>query len=461
MEYYLYIGKTPAIDPDMKNPVILVITALLLYSPVLSGQEESAKKDTAKTGFNLSGVPAVAYDSDIGFLYGIILNLYHYGDGSRYPAYDHSLYLEWSNTTKGSMKSIMRYDSERLIPGIRTSAEFSYNTEQALDFYGFNGYESLYNSGYRTEDDDDYLSRLFYKMDRKMLLIRTDFMGDIIDDKLKWFAGFEFRNMDMDTVNITKLNKGKSAEDALPPVGGGLFGKYSYDWGIIPAGEINGGTNGILKAGLVFDTRDNEPNPMKGIWTEAQLIWSPSFLGSTDKSFAKYVITHRQYFTIIPEDLNIAYRLSYQGKLGGTMPYYMLPFVFNSPPSWTRDGMGGSKTMRGILRNRVVGDDYLLANLEARWKFVYFRLFNQNFYVALSAFTDAGMVTRPYKLDLTSATPDAEPFFPEEKESLHTSAGAGLHIAWNRNFIVAVDYGRALDPKDGVSGLYIGLDFLF
>jgi hypothetical protein len=31
----------------------------------------------------------------------------------------------------------------------------------------------------------------------------------------------------------------------------------------------------------------------------------------------------------------------------------------------------------------------------------------------------------------------------------------------NENFVVAVDYGMALDPQDGNSGLYIGLDYLF
>ncbi len=40
-------------------------------------------------------------------------------------------------------------------------------------------------------------------------------------------------------------------------------------------------------------------------------------------------------------------------------------------------------------------------------------------------------------------------------------AGAGLHIVMNQNFVVAVDYGRALDKGDGESGLYIGLNFLF
>ncbi len=450
----------------MKKLISAGFLSLVLFPGLLYAQKDSkAEKDTVKTGFNLSGVPAVAYDSDIGFLYGVILNLYHFGDGSRYPRYNHSIYLEWSNTTKGSMKSILRYDSDRVIPGIRTSAEFSYNTEQALDFYGFNGYQALYEGNFTDDEQADsiYLSRLFYKMDRKILLGRVDFTGSIIEDKLKWFAGIEFRNMKMDTVNTTRLNKGKSEEKQLPYIGGGLYGRYADDWGIIPSGQVNGGTNTLLKAGIIFDTRDNEPNPMKGIWSDAVLIWSPAFLGSTSKSYGRLVLTHRQYFTIVPEDLNFVYRLSYQAKLFGEMPYYMLPFYFNSPPSWTRDGLGGSKTMRGILRNRVVGEDYFLANIELRWKFVHFIFLNQNFYLALSAFTDGGMVTGKYEFDKSGipSDPEALKFFTDDPERPHLSAGGGLHIAWNRNFIVAVDYGRTLDKRDGKSGLYIGLDFLF
>ena len=51
----------------------------------------------------MGGVPAIAYDSDIGFKYGALVNLYHYGDGSNYPNYDHSLYMEWSRQTAQKM----------------------------------------------------------------------------------------------------------------------------------------------------------------------------------------------------------------------------------------------------------------------------------------------------------------------------------------------------------------------
>lgn len=451
-------------------PMILAMSVLV--SAHLTAQQESSEltRSNVKTGLIPGGVPAVAYDEDIGFLYGVILNFYHYGDGSRYPRYDHAFYLEWSRTTKGSGKNIFTYDSDKLIPGVRSALELSYLTEQALDFYGFNGNKAFFNYDYINGDSDDYLSRMFYKMDRRMLRLRADFTGDIIQDRLKWFGGLEYYDIRLDTVDTEQLNsKVKSGKDPLPYIDGGLFGLYANDWGILDPDQVNGGKHTLVKAGLIFDTRDNEPNPMKGIWTEAQLIMAPAFLSDSDLGYIRLALTHRQYFTLAAEDLNFAYRLSYQAKLAGNMPYYMLPFVFNSPPNYTRDGVGGSKTVRGMMRNRVVGEDFIYGNVELRWKFLHFKLFKQNFYLALSGFMDGGMVTGEYDVDLSgvgdvvrnSVNITGSTMF-SGNEKLHLGTGAGFHIAMNENFIVAVDYGFPLSDQDGFkNALYIGLDFLY
>ena len=50
------------------------------FTVALMAQEpdtESTSSDKkVKTGFSLGGVPVVAYDSDIGFKYGALVNLY-------------------------------------------------------------------------------------------------------------------------------------------------------------------------------------------------------------------------------------------------------------------------------------------------------------------------------------------------------------------------------------------------
>jgi outer membrane protein assembly factor BamA len=448
----------------MKHKSFLAILAMLIILEAMaSGQSDSVrvakKADKIKKGWNVGPVPAIAFDSDIGFKYGAVVNLFHYGDGSQYPKYRHFLYFEWSRTTKGSGINQFTYDSEYLIPGIRISAEASLPMEQALDFYGFNGYNSYYNADYENDESDDYISRMFYRQERKLTRLKADFQGKITGQEFRWFAGIEYNHAQLRTVNIDKLNKGKDEKDKLPDVPL-LYDKY-VEWGLIPSDQANGGHTTLLKVGAVYDTRDIEANPMKGMWTDLQFLLAPGFLGNGDLAYVRMALTHRQYFTLAPQVLSLACRLSYQAKLAGSMPYYMLPFVYNTAPSLTRDGLGGAKTIRGVLRNRVAGDDFVYGNIELRWKFLRAIVFNQNIYLALSGFLDGGMVTAKYQLPETT-NPEAVEYLSKGKnEKPHLGIGAGFHFVMNQNFVIAVDYGHALNPDDGKGGLYIGLYFLY
>jgi len=439
----------------------IVIAVILLQNVVLLAQPEKVDtitkgKERMKKGWNFGGVPAIAFDSDIGIQYGLIASIFNYGDGKIYPRYKHSIYAEWSRTTKGSGVNQIKYDSEFLIPKIRFNADLGYFTEQALYFYGFNGYESFYNADYENSNSSNYNStKMFYRIDRKLTRLKFDFQGNIVDRKLRWILGYTYFNNRIGRVNFDQLNKGKSESDKLKDTTL-LYDNY-VKWGIIPDNQKNGGVANLFKVGLIYDTRDNEPNPMKGIWTEAMLWFAPSFADNRF-SFTKLVVTHHQYFTLKKEVLNLAYRISYQAKIAGEMPFYMLPFIFNS--TTIRDGLGGGKTIRGVLRNRVVGEDMLYGNIEIRWKFLRMVKFNQNFYFAVAAFTDAGKVTGKYHYNTLNS--DAIAYLNQgSSESWHQSYGAGLYGAMNQNFIVSLNYGLAADARDGSNGLYIGLDFLF
>lgn len=449
----------------MKTKILSIFFLSLFGIFTLFAQEEGENTEVknAKKGWSFGAVPVIGGDTDVGFKYGGLVNLFDYGDGSSYPKYDHSLYFEWSKTTRGSGIKQFTYDSEKLIPGIRTTAEISYFTEQALDFYGFNGYESYYNADFSDDDlsaAEGYKSRMFYKNDRRLFRSKIEFQGDIIENKLTWFTGFSFFHHVIDTVDITSLNDGKEVADQLPPINGGLYQNY-IDWGLISADQAYGGNTSLLKVGAVYDTRDNEPNPNKGTWTELQFLLAPGFLGNGDYSYTRVALTHRQYFTLLPNRMSFAYRVSYQAKLSGTMPSYMLPFVFNTAPLLTRDGLGGSKTMRGILRNRVVGEDFVYGNLELRVKAINTVIMNQNFYIAFTGFLDGGMITGNYELPETADQDAIDWLAMGNEESLHLSYGAGIYFALNDNFIVKLDYGLANDPRDGDSGMYVGMGFNF
>ena len=196
---------------------------------------------------------------------------------------------------------------------------------------------------------------------------------------------------------------------------------------------------------------------MRGIWSEALFIVSPG--GKNNGSYTQFVATHRQYFTIIKKRMSLAYRLVYSSKLSGDIPYYMLPFYYNTKE--IRDGFGGSKTIRGLPRNRVVGDAVAFGNIEWRWRFLNTIILNQDFYIALSLFADAGYVIQNYEINTTAIPQDKYNKYFTDTEDIHLGYGAGLRFALNENFIVSIDYGFAHNEQDGSSGMYIGLGWLF
>ncbi len=442
----------------------LVVLCILVWLTTFSQIDK--KEQLIKEGWNFGALPAVTFDTDLGFQYGAFVNLYHYGDGSRYPDYNHSLYFEVSRFTKGSGIYRFYYDSDQLINGLQTSMDLSYLTDQAYDFYGFNGYDAVFNESWIDDESADYVSRVFYKHDRKLFRWKIDLQGKITSDRFRWIAGLNFLNFDVASVDLEKLNKGKKGDDLLPEVDG-LFGKYK-EWGIISEDEANGGFVPTFKGGLVFDTRDNKPNPMSGVWAEAVLVVSPDILGA-ESSFSQLSLTHRQYFTLIPKDLSFAYRLAWQTKLSGDLPfYYQSQVVTSIMTGSTSEGLGGSKTLRGIRRNRVVGDGIFFGNAELRWKFARFQFKNNNFYFGLNGFMDFGQVTNKIDFELNNASliefslaNNGKDYFDQGAEEMHVSYGAGLRAAMNENFIVAIDYGLAADKRDGTSGFYMGLNYLF
>lgn len=422
-----------------------------------AGDKEAAlpEEKKTKTGFGWGALPAVSYDSDLGFQYGAIVNLYHYGDGSRYPRYDHSLYLEYSRYTKGSSIARMMYDSDRLIPTVRTTVDVAYLGDRAMDFYGFNGYQSVYERSYLDTDDRHF----FYKNDRNMFRAKADFQGNFGRSKFGWVVGYTFYHFDMGSVDYGRLKIDPATQQPT------LYELYQQ-WGFIRPDEADGGNIHYLKAGVKYDSRDQLACPMRGVWTEAVVQSAPGFLNRR-YPHTKFALIHRQYFTLIPDDMSFAYRLDYQTTLGRShVPFYAQPLVITSfLTAAYSQGMGGKTSVRGILRNRVVGDAIAFGNLEWRWKFARFDLWRQHFYVGMNVFFDTGVVLRPIEMDFehSSITPEEKATYFRDFEpwQFHCTAGAGLKIGWNENFVIAVDFGKAFNRQDGNTGFYVGLNYLF
>jgi outer membrane protein assembly factor BamA len=233
-----------------------------------------------------------------------------------------------------------------------------------------------------------------------------------------------------------------------------LFEKYVMNE-VIPPAQKNGGITTYLKAGIIFDSRDNESIPGKGIWLEAIYCNAPGFLYN-ELRYSQAAIIYRQYFSLNPK-LIFAYRLGYQTLINGQMPYYMLPYLLST--SWTTEALGGVKSIRGVFNQRLQGNGYVLANFEFRYFLLNTVVLRKNLGIGLNAFTDMGIVSNEYKISPASnyAAFDYRP----DNEKMHYGVGGGVRIILNHNFIVAIDCGNPLNKQDGKTAFYVDFDYLF
>lgn len=174
----------------MKRIALIALTLQLFsFNPLFAQRDSTYRKE----GFTFGLLPAISFDADLGFQYGGLVNLYWYGDGSDYPNYEHSLYMEASQYTGGSTLLRLYYDSPKVTGKIRTTADITWFRDLAMDFYGFNGYQTQYNATWEDEQTEDYVSRVFYRHHREMFRILTNFKGPIGQSStFKWMGGLVF-----------------------------------------------------------------------------------------------------------------------------------------------------------------------------------------------------------------------------------------------------------------------------
>ena len=426
------------------------------------------QKQVTKQGWNFAPFPSIGYNSDTGFQIGALCEIFDYGDGSTYPAYKHKFNVDLSWSTGKQIKLHFFYDSKYLIPNVRLTCAATYMLSTMYPFMGFNGnaapYYEYLASGKKQEN-----RVALYNIRRDMLRVMADFQGDIVTNKFRWAAGISYWWYDIGDINLTKKYDVAASQNEWlnsQNVSSGSLWQLYKRAGIIRANEAEGGHHIELKAGLVFDNREHEADPTRGIWAEAYAYGSPDILNGRGKdgySYLKLAAHFRHYVPLWQDKIVLAYHLAYQGLVAGKAPYYTLQ---NINTLYLRqivsDGLGSINTVRGIPYNSVVGNGYAWANIEMRFKIVSFRFIKQNFYLAANPFFDLGACVQPFRLDemkqvrATKSSLDGTDKFTDnelnliyvgEEEKLHMSAGVGLKLAMNRNFILSAEVAVPLNSK--------------
>ena len=316
-------------------------------------------------------------------------------------------------TTGGRRDVFLFFDSPHL-PGEnqRLTGEVRYEKLLYSQYYGV-GNDTNFQEEFTVPERGEFIDEEYYRFQRLRRSVRLDYQRQVAG--LKWLAGLSLIHTDVETYSERTL----VAEDEPPGRGGGF-------------------TN-TVKVGVVHDSRDFEPSPSKGDWSEVIVELVDGLLGS-DYDYVKLTLTNRHYLPLAGKVV-LAARITFE-RSWGNMPFYEMAFIGGS--FRIVEGLGGAKSVRGLLKNRFLGPVKLFGNLEIRRRLINFRYMAQDFYLALSAFYDYGRVWR-----------NGESF---TLKGFHAGQGAGLHIGWNENFIIAVDAGRSEEVNLAV---YMGFGYLF
>ncbi len=407
--------------------------------------QDSLKHEKKIRGLDYEVLPSFAYNPDRGLLYGAVVSMYNYGDSTRYPDYIYNINLIVNRTTHKEYTYRFFFDTKRLFSKkIRLTTDWSFRRNRFEQFYGFNGYNSDYQQNYEDPSKKAFISRYYYNLHKTTYTVLLDVQDELPLRHFRYDLGIGYYNI--------KIQPSVINETTANPLT--LFEKYIDNKVILP-GQEKGGITTYLKTGLIFDTRDNESVPTKGIWIEAIYCNAPSFLRNS-QAYSQATFIYRQYFTLLPP-LVFAYRLVYQTLLTGQMPFYMLPYLLST--YWTDAALGGVKTIRGVHNQRLEGNGYTLANFEFRYFLLNTVVLKKNVGIALNAFTDMGIVSNPYKINpaLNNAAFDYRP----DHERMHYGVGAGIRLILDHNFILSFDGGQPLNKQDGKTAFYIDLDYLF
>ena len=419
---------------------LLVLIALLLASGTYA-----QKKEIIKKGWNFGPLPVLGYDSDLGFQYGACIDIFNFGDGTRYPRYFYKFNVEISRYTRGSGVFRFYSDLPYVVEDTKLFFDLTYNYSKKFEFFGFNGFEaSTYDPNVDLFEKSGY-----HFIKRNTLRFVGSMQRKFILPNLNYVVGLAYYNVVTDSLGL---------EDYVGQQT--LYSNYVKN-GIIKDNEKNGGNIAQLRLGLIYDSRDHNSDPSKGIYAEYTLTGSSDFIDGNGYNALLQTFIWRHYIPIYKDKLTFAYRLGVQHKIVGNMPWYMINNI-NTPffQKMYTEGLGGVVTMRGVNRNGVLGDGFVLGNAELRWHFLDFQLIKQNWQLAFAPFFDAGMVIQPFREDeLIAAGVD---YYSGKKESLHMSAGAGIKIIMNRNMILGVDMGRALNALDGNKNkVFVGFNYIF
>ena len=422
------------------------LSAFFIYNCATFAQQDSSKlpfaisdekklsdEDLAhkKEGAYVTAIPQLSSDPVNGFGYGAEGMLFFNGKKTdplfAYSPYRAKISLSAFNTTKNQNEIVLGLDLPYIFKSKwRVRVEGTYENDPNMVYFGVTE-KSLgtltnpqtgisyanYNS-YKQSLTGSYTNYNRYK-EKNNVMLDLSAERSFLQSKMRALFGFRYGNM----------------------------GIFSLGGNSLLQNDINSGqtfglgrtTVTMLQAGIVYDTRDLESDPSKGVFAEITNELSLRALGSNynfNKTFAQ-VKVYQRLFPNVFKKLVFAMRGGI-AALNGNAP------VYEYMEEWSSEGgvydvVGGRFTLRGYKQARFVANFLDFVNVELRARFTQFTILKQHLAFSAVPFFDVGGVgNTPSRLFGYSA-------------NYRYDGGLGLRIAWNVNTILRFDYAISQEDK--------------
>lgn len=333
-------------------------------------------------------LPATDYSSDDGLGLGVYGALYLRPQGASSDDASARVEAQIYRSTRGATNHFLRFDLPRLGPrDLRWDLYAAVESWSNGQYFGMGAWEPLTGADTRFGLDSV----------RVATHLRVPLKGH-----LQAFGGWA----------------GRQATVEAPA--GGLLALER------PVG-VEGGFFTQANAGLLVDTRDQEPTPTSGLFSEVSLrggLWS-----GTGGPFTGFTAVDRRWIPLGSRRAPGRGRavLANQVVLDswtGTMPFFEAPNLGSS----REITVGGGGTLRGLPSGRYRGNHALLTDTELRWNFWSPTPWGNRLDLYWVPFVDLGRIWS-WGQDLDLA------------QGLHATGGLGFRFAWNRDFVVRADWG--------------------
>lgn len=396
----------------------------------LSDQDLADKKE----GTYLTGVPDLSSDPVNGFGYGGEGSLFFNGKRSdpffQYTAYRARLDLALFNTTRAQRELMLRLDVPyafntrwrlRVEAGYESNPNLLYFGTTTKSLRGLSYYPNqdsslpeVINASYAQYEKNALVGSYqhYHNYIKKELILNVSAERSYLDGTLRALVGYEVASVGISTFSGQSLLRNQAATQSIPGIGKPLVG--------------------IFQLGLIYDTRDLETDPGKGIFAELTNELSLPALGSAFQ-FNKTFFHANLYQNLLSKSykkLVLAARIA-AGYTGGAAPFFEYQDQWSSEGSI--EGLGGAHTLRGYKQARFLGRVMSFNNLELRYRFAALNLLRQHLVFVAVPFADAGAVwDRLANLS--------------HLQNFRHSEGLGLRILWNVNTVLRFDY--AISKED-------------